>query len=528
MIRSILFSLLLSLLVSAHASGSIINAASVSEADVTTAIAAASNGDTVVIPAGTATWTSKLTITKAITLRGNGIGNTIIRDGGTSTQMILWALPSGFSRITGIEFQNGGRSPFAYGPSGVIRIEGKNNNGSSFRFDNNKWENVQGVIVPDSVIGVFDHNTVNLINAWLYIYGGLWDGDSYDRGDGSWHAGITFGDANWLFIETNTVSSSDGIIHAVEDAYGGARFVLRDNALYNMKVSVHGTESSARYRGGLAADIYDNVWTGSNANSILGEMRSGVTIFHDNSIDGYQNAAHLDLAIHRAKLPFSPWGGADGKNSWDVNDTTNHTGNGYGGGPSGLSATGTANGASSGLTVNVTHSGTWSTNQWAGYSVTRTTNLGGLSTLTYSEIQSSTSTSITYSDNDSYGTPALAFTNGDSMEIYRVIYALDQPGRTGGAVIASVASPTPPAGWNDQISTPCYSWNNTEVTGPNAYFSPTVKILQSGRDYYNETSMPGYTEYTYPHPLTGGSPTPSPSPTSTPPSPPRHLMVLPP
>ncbi len=38
------------------------------------------NGDTIRIPAGTFTWTSKVTVTKAITLQGAGAGTTIIDD----------------------------------------------------------------------------------------------------------------------------------------------------------------------------------------------------------------------------------------------------------------------------------------------------------------------------------------------------------------------------------------------------------------------------------------------------------------
>ena len=65
--------------VSGSAQASIINAASVSQSDVAAAIAAAANGDTVVIPAGTATWTSSLNVTKAIWLQGSGSGRIIAR-----------------------------------------------------------------------------------------------------------------------------------------------------------------------------------------------------------------------------------------------------------------------------------------------------------------------------------------------------------------------------------------------------------------------------------------------------------------
>src|SRR5437660_12592391 len=47
-----------------------ITARSVSLVDVSAAINSAANGDTVIIPAGTATWLTGLIITKAITLLG--------------------------------------------------------------------------------------------------------------------------------------------------------------------------------------------------------------------------------------------------------------------------------------------------------------------------------------------------------------------------------------------------------------------------------------------------------------------------
>ena len=71
----------------------------------------AQKGDTITIPVGTFTWSTGITITKAITLQGAGVGSTIIRDDVQSAQLIQWSLPAGLpSRITGIEFQDGGRS----------------------------------------------------------------------------------------------------------------------------------------------------------------------------------------------------------------------------------------------------------------------------------------------------------------------------------------------------------------------------------------------------------------------------------
>src|SRR5438045_6086587 len=63
--------------------------------DVNKAIGSAVDGDTVIIPAGKATWTSQLVITKAITLMGNtttdsvagtAVDNTVIQDNRATNQ----------------------------------------------------------------------------------------------------------------------------------------------------------------------------------------------------------------------------------------------------------------------------------------------------------------------------------------------------------------------------------------------------------------------------------------------------------
>ena len=66
------------------AQAAVINAAGCSQADVQAAINSASSGDIVAIPAGTCTWTNGITLSKRITLQGNGVGSTIITySGGT-------------------------------------------------------------------------------------------------------------------------------------------------------------------------------------------------------------------------------------------------------------------------------------------------------------------------------------------------------------------------------------------------------------------------------------------------------------
>ena len=118
-----------------------------SQSDVAAAIGSAVDGDTVTIPAGTATWTRTLPVKKAITLQGAGVGGTIIKDAVQSGQLLRWSLPAGHpSRLTGIEFQDGGRTKEAAAPGGILRVDGSNTNGSTFRMDHCKWLNLWGYL----------------------------------------------------------------------------------------------------------------------------------------------------------------------------------------------------------------------------------------------------------------------------------------------------------------------------------------------------------------------------------------------
>lgn len=64
---------------------------------------------------------------------------------------------------------------------------------------------------------------------------------------------------------------------------------------------------------------------------------------------------------------------------------------------------------------------------------------------------------------------------------------------------SNVSSP-----WNKpQALDPYYCWSNTFKTGP---YSTTSTYVVDGVDFYSNTPKPGYTPYTYPHPLAGAAP----------------------
>jgi hypothetical protein len=88
-------------------------------------------GDTLTLPIGTFTWSSGVSISKSITLQGAGIGQTVIKDAVQGNPLIQCTLPANsLTRITGIEFQDGGRVNYNNTP-GWIHIDGKNTDGST-------------------------------------------------------------------------------------------------------------------------------------------------------------------------------------------------------------------------------------------------------------------------------------------------------------------------------------------------------------------------------------------------------------
>jgi hypothetical protein len=474
-----------------HSNGSVANVQALHNA--------ALNGDTITLPAGTFIWTSGVRITKAITLQGAGVGSTIIKDGIQGGALLIsWQLSaSSPSRLTGIEFQDGGRTGGGY----VIKVTGSNTDGSSFRWDHCKWIGINGVPVLDTVIGVIDHNTFtpNGYLEGLRIFGTYWDGKSY--GDGSWAASTGYGSSQWLFIEDNTFSWTNLSVNGpVTDAYYGARFVVRHNTINNGFVTNHGTESTGRPRGTRAVEVYNNIFVGTGQNRFAGGSRSGGTLYHDNSISGYWGQAVFSLVNYRNNYIYPIWGGADGTNAWDVNEPTVF-----------FTGTAAANSSCGGGSCTVTVSGNpnWTANQWAGYTMRRTTNICNVNSLTFGWIFSNTSNTITYSDNGGHSISSLSFCTGDSLEFRKIDHEIDQPGRALGSLISG-DNPTPPMGWNDQVTEPCYSWNNVNTDNNNAHSDfEAEEGVRPNIHFFNNTPMPGYTPYVYPHPLVSGAPMPT-------------------
>ena len=109
-----------------RAEAATITANSPSLADVSLAINSAANGDTVIVPPGTATWTNSLVFSKNITLQGSNmpvIVDEVPRSLPNPALILATANRNGSLRITGLTFK-GGVTNTGNNYDGVVRIYG--------------------------------------------------------------------------------------------------------------------------------------------------------------------------------------------------------------------------------------------------------------------------------------------------------------------------------------------------------------------------------------------------------------------
>lgn len=537
--------------------GATFTAASASHTDVTTAIGLASDGDIVEVPAGEVTYTTTLNITKAIHLKGAGIGQTIINDGISSGSKVIsiTLVAAKNSAITGIEFRQGSRTITA--SDGSLFLTGTPGDGSTIRVEGCKFENLRNFsIMANNVIGVIADNdfTSNGAYIFIYCYHNTWGGRTY--GDGSWNASADWSGTNWIWIENNRFYRSS-TAYAVVDAYRGARYAFRFNSLTNGNLEAHGTDSTSRYRGTRAVQAYGNTFHATNASNWPINIRSGGLLVASNTVTGYQNNHIARLDAYRVFYNFTPWATADGTSAWDDNDAGGvfETNTSTGGGSRTLTRTGAGwtpdqwidyslrvlfpFTATSGGVRSVTVSGAgWSVNQWAGYmfrsisgnqqsriasntSDTLTLHVDypgfDFSALTNFEIYRSsiisgnTTDTITVRSQGGYVTDYV-FGSGQAYEIRRVLETLDMPGKGEGDLLTG-DRPTPID--LNQVDDPIYEWANT-VNGANGTISVSHSFIRSSEHYFQDTPMPGWTPMAYPHPLVtgdagGGDPGPTPS-----------------
>jgi hypothetical protein len=451
------------------------------------------DGDTITLPVGRFSWRTHVSITKGITIQGQTTVNSDTGVCNDATVLLddLTQVPGdqGFFhcelqnkplRITGITFTHGARTDKLF--HGFITVSGTSN---QVRIDHLHVTalHLYGLGIYGSIFGVADHIVEDHMDnqeQQSQIQNG---GAPY--GDLAWSQPAGYGGPNFFFFEdwyinnTGNIASANGGV----DGRKGCKFVVRNCHLYDVEILCHGTEAG-RDRGGRAQEIYNNDYHWSHQVTMDG-IRSGSLLVHDNTFYGVKPNGWA-FQTYRSFYRFgSPFGGATGRNGWDLNNPT-------------LYASGnlTSVNISPGDFQSITDANKqWTINQWVGYTAVRSD--GCLIWITSNTAHKLTGPEI--------GLGGPYFAAGDHYEIRRVQVAIDQPNRGQGDLLSG-DNPTPRQ--LNQIREPSYSWNNVFAqNGSHINFDPAINPpLQEGLDYFNDNATPGYTPYTYPHPLVNDLP----------------------
>jgi len=292
--------------------------------------------------------------------------------------------------------------------------------------DHNKFDHLNGFhLRSHDAIGVIDHNTFLTMPTRipLYPFHAAWAGTG-NYGDNSWTADLTWGSSDFLFVEDNTIAYDSGSHYACWDNFRGFRGVARFNSLLGCEFETHGTETGGRDRGTRAIEVYkNNINLNGEPGLQIADIRSGSALVWGNTFDnraaGYGIPRAATLVNDRTTFTSTPWGAADGRSPWDINDSRNPF----------RTATSSSGGV---LSVTVAGAG-WTPNQWAGYIIRKTGNCTGNCS---SVVWSNTSDTLTLLSSMGHG-PDLQFTGGEAFELNVLRAGLDQPGRGGGGVFNS-------------------------------------------------------------------------------------------
>lgn len=280
---------------SLQANAATINASSTSLSDVKSAISSASSGDVVIVPAGRATWTSPLFITKGIILKGAGIDSTILTNGIAASQtgdyLIYYepAVPAtdGMVDISGFTF-DGGNS------GGAITVVNLSSTAIyNFRIHHNKFqhsnsngsgEKQAAIYTRGNTFGLVDHNEFYNNFKDVVVLGN--QSDSWATYPGLANVGTN----KYLYIENNTSTTSADFVRDlfIGETGEGARWVGRYNTVDATTAhNIMDSHGDTLNRGVVAFEFYENTIT-SHGNPVVQsyeviQQRGGLGMIYNNS-----------------------------------------------------------------------------------------------------------------------------------------------------------------------------------------------------------------------------------------------------
>jgi hypothetical protein len=305
------FALLLSSLFGSTAEANTITASSCSVSDVQAAINTANNGDTVIIPNGSCTWSSGITFSVQITLQGASTTGVTITDADTNSADSLLLANTGSSFHTTIANLN-----FLPGTGTGVYVTVHDSPGAlvplmhdvSFNIPNFQLQHAVQWFATGGVIWNANFFSTQNLNGSCGQQIGSDSGSIVVKSYGiPWDSPSTTGtlDANGT-LNTYIEDSVFSYVGQAPDVDDSGRIVIRHSQFIGSSGLTHGTTSTY---GGRQVEIYNNSFTYPNANRNLNRYfwyRAGTTVVTNNSfqwINGgcYPNKPTLQFVVENAQ-----------------------------------------------------------------------------------------------------------------------------------------------------------------------------------------------------------------------------------
>lgn len=274
------------------------NATTVSYADVNSALALCSAGDTLSIPSGVVTWPSTLNVTIPIHIIGvgsSGVNRTEI-DMQTGTIINFAPTTDAASSIKNIAFSKVAATAavnVSILVSPVNRLtSGLWINNCTFLYGQNQIE------IDRRTYGLISNCTFTDAAAVLSIY----NTDATDTGsfgDTEWALGKRLGTTNAMVMENCNITYTSGIngitTQYVVDGRSASRFVMRHCTMNSTGTSatIYGPAAHGNYwngtseqygRGTMAYEIYDNTFILNSSTPEAFLMRGGTLLYYNNIV----------------------------------------------------------------------------------------------------------------------------------------------------------------------------------------------------------------------------------------------------
>lgn len=307
-------------------------------ASVQTCLTSASSGDTVNISAGSATWSSQvsvsgkaLTIIGATTCTGSGdpnVGGGVISctDNTNITLSVDAALSVTASATTFVSISGVTWTINVSSSNGVMVLQGTHLQMSGRFHHNHVTMSTAGSVSMTMYAGYWlaDHNFFDdQVSAGA---GGVpfdCGGDFATHGYQNWNDPTVFGSTDATYVEQNYYTTTHTNTEGLFDAFYGCKIVVRYNTISGNEIGGwHGTDSG-QFRGGVFGEIYKNAVTVSSLQ--LMNTRSGTMLFWGNAITGASNSS-VSLQYYRLSnqiaSQISTWGAAGAGLNWTPEATT--------------------------------------------------------------------------------------------------------------------------------------------------------------------------------------------------------------